>query len=214
MKLIDKFPLASAGAPYTMGAIVLAWVASALSVWWMAIPLWLVAGFMAFFFRDPARDCPAAEGEVVSPADGRVVAVEDVALASMPGGRAQVVSIFMSLFNVHVNRIPLGGRVESVSQLPGGFVAADKDQARLENHRVEVVIASGQGKILAVNQVAGLIARRIECNLIPGQEVQTGRRFGMIRFGSRLDVYLPPQAAIKVAPGQKVKAGKSIIGEI
>lgn len=214
MPRIDKFPLAASGWPYLLGYLFLALVASALCVWWLAAPLWLISGFIAFFFRDPARDAFAPAGSVLSPADGRVVVVEEVDAPDMPGGRALMISVFMSVFNVHVNRVPLSGAVQSVEYKTGAFVNAAQRDASHSNERIEVVLKDAAGNIIKVAQVAGLVARKIECRLIPGQEVQQGYRFGMIRFGSRLDVYLPLGSRALVSRGQKVKAGVTVLGEL
>lgn len=214
MARFDKFPLASPGWPYLIGCGFLAAVATALGVWWLAAPLWLIFAWMAWFFRDPARRAQASPGAVISPADGRVVAVEVVPHAAMPGGQARMISIFMNVFDVHVNRAPAAGRVADVRHIPGGFVRANLPGARLENERVQVVLDTPAGDRLVVNQVAGLVARRIECELAPGDNVQRGQRYGMIRFGSRLDVYLPTRAKVRLSRGQKVRAGVTVIGEL
>ncbi|KMY65769.1 hypothetical protein AAU61_20255 [Desulfocarbo indianensis] len=214
MPRLDKFPLAASGWPYVLGYLFLALVASALGAWWLAAPLWLLTGFIAFFFRDPAREAFAPAAAVLSPADGRVVAVEEVEAPDMPGGRATMVSVFMSIFNVHVNRAPADGQVQSVERKSGAFVNAARRDASHCNERVEVVLKDSQGRALKVTQVAGLVARKIECSLIPGEMVRRGQRFGMIRFGSRLDVLLPLEAKVAVSLGQKVKAGISILGEL
>jgi phosphatidylserine decarboxylase len=214
MPRIDKFPLAASGWPYVLSYLFLALVATALCVWWMAIPLWLLSGFITFFFRDPARDAFAPAGSVLSPADGRVVVVEEVDAPDLPGGRALLVSVFMSVFNVHVNRLPISGTVQSVEYKTGAFVNAARRDASHSNERVEIVLSNDAGTVIKVVQVAGLIARKIECVLIPGEKVQQGRRFGMIRFGSRLDVFLPIGSNAMVSRGQKVKAGISVLGEL
>jgi len=214
MPRLDKFPLAASGWPYVLGYLFLALVASALGVWWLAAPLWLLTGFIAFFFRDPAREAFAPAQAVLSPADGRVVAVEEVEAPDMPGGRATMISVFMSVFNVHVNRAPVDGQVQSVEHKNGAFVNAARRDASHSNERVEVVLKDSQGRALKVTQVAGLVARKIECSLIPGEMVRGGQRFGMIRFGSRLDVLLPLEARVAVSLGQRVKAGISILGEL
>ncbi len=211
---IDKFPLAVAGWPYMLGYLFLTLVASALGVWWLAVPLGLLTVFISFFFRDPAREAFAPAEAVLSPADGRVVTVEEVAAPDLPGGRALLVSVFMSVFNVHVNRAPVSGVVQRVEYKTGAFVNAARRDASHSNERVEVVLEDAAGRLVKVVQVAGLVARRIECRLAPGQQVRRGDRFGMIRFGSRLDVYLPPGARVTVDLGQKVKAGISILGEL
>jgi len=210
----DKFPLAAAGWPYLLGAAFLAAVATALEVWWLAVPLWLLTAFIAYFFRDPPRSSTAPENRVLSPADGTVVAVEEVDEPDLPEGRAQLVSVFMDLFSVHVNRAPVGGRVVAIRYQPGGFVNAARPQARLENERMSVIIERPDGVRVKVVQVAGLIARRIHCDLVPGDTVQRGARYGMIKFGSRLDVYLPLQARVLVGRGRRVRAGVSEIAEL
>ncbi len=214
MPRIDKLPLAAAGWLYLLPALFMAVVASVLGVWWLAAPLWLAAGFVAFFFRDPARQGDAGPGAVISPADGRVVVAEEVDCPEMPGGRALMVSIFMSLFSVHVNRVPMSGRVERVLYHPGGFMPADRRGASDGNERLAVRIKSPAGPTILVAQVAGLVARRIECRLVPGDEATRGRRYGMIRFGSRLDVYLPVGSRPQVAPGSRATAGVTVIAEV
>jgi len=214
MQVFDKFPLAASGWPYLLGYGFLAGVASALEVWSLAIFLWLATAFIAFFFRDPARHSQAGPDAVLSPADGKVVVAEEMDCPLLPGGRALVVSIFMNLHDVHVNRAPMSGKVTAVNHFPGGYLPADRPQAMTKNERVETVLTDDQGRTLVVTQVAGLVARRIENRLLPGQEVQRGQRFGMIRFGSRLDLYLPPSSRLQVALGQRVKAGVSTIAEM
>lgn len=214
MPRIDKFPLAASGWPYLLGYLFLALVASALCVWWLAAPLWLMSVFIAFFFRDPARDAFAPAGSVLSPADGRVVVAEEVEAPDLPGGRAFLVSVFMSVFNVHVNRNPISGVVLKVEYKTGAFVNAAHRDASHSNERIEIVLKDPSDKIIKVVQVAGLVARKIECGLTPGEKVQQGHRFGMIRFGSRLDVYLPLGSRAKVGRGQRVKAGISVLGEL
>jgi phosphatidylserine decarboxylase len=214
MPRIDKFPLAASGWPYLLGYLFLASVASALCVWWLAALLWVMSIFIAFFFRDPARDAFAPSGSVLSPADGRVVVVEEVDASEFPGGRALMISVFMSVFNVHVNRNPIGGVVLRVEYKAGAFVNAAHRDASHSNERVEAVMKDAADNVIKVVQVAGLVARKIECGLLPGEKVQQGHRFGMIRFGSRLDVYLPIGSRAKVSRGQKVKAGISVLGEL
>lgn len=214
MAKTDKFPLAAYGWPYCVATLVAAVVASGVGVWWLAAPLWALCAFVAFFFRDPARAAVSAANQVLSPADGTVVYVGPAEHQALPGGQATLVSIFMSLFNVHVNRLPLDGQVKALRHIDGGFVRADLAKASHENERNEVVIETADGQIIVVVQVAGLVARRIECELAPEQMVQKGARYGMIRFGSRLDVYLPPAAKATVSKGQKTRAGVTIIGEL
>lgn len=214
LKAWDKFPLAASGWGYLLAALALAGVASALRVWPLALPLWCITGWIAWFFRDPARLSLAGPSAVISPADGKVVAVEEAACPELPGGRAVYISIFMNIFDVHVNRAPLEGSVEAITRHPGGFRPANQPQARLENERVSLLLAAPAGQRILVTQVAGLVARRIECWLTPGDFVRRGQRYGMIRFGSRLDVYLPLGTKIKVGLGQRVRAGETILGEL
>ncbi len=209
---MDKFPLRASAWLYLGWTLALALVASALGHWYLYLPLWLAAAFVAFFFRDPARICHLGPEAILSPADGRVVHRGEASHPWLEPGRCQLVSIFMGLADVHVNRLPAAGTIEAVVQRPGGFKAAFRPEAGQVNERLEVLLRTAGGWQMVVCQVAGVVARRIECDLVPGQEVQRGRRYGMIRFGSRLDVYLPLQVKITVDPGQRVKAGLSPIG--
>ena len=170
----------------------------------------------AYFFRDPVRVTPIAEGLVVSPADGRVSLVvnavppPELALGTRPLPR---VSIFMSVFDCHVNRSPVSGRVERIAYTPGKFLNADLDKASEDNERNALVVAAEAGRV-GVVQIAGLIARRILCWTKEGQEMAAGERIGMIRFGSRVDVYLPSGTVPLVAEGQTSLAGETVIAEI
>jgi len=168
--------------------------------------------FVCFFFRDPERRIPQEEGIMVSPADGRVLAVGPVTDSEFTAGQMLKISIFMSVFNVHVNRIPESGLVTDVVYHPGKFVSANLDKASKNNERNGVILETSAGRKLVVVQVAGLIARRIVCNIRKGEHLSRGQRFGMIRFGSRLDVYLPPDTAPAVHVGDRVRAGASILG--
>ena len=178
--------------------------------WGWSIPFWIVALFILQFFRDPPRTVPADPRAVVSPADGRIVSV----------GRARdpwldrdalKVSVFMNVFNVHSNRSPVDGVVKERWYFPGGFFNAALDKASLENERNALWIQARQGGDVTCVQVAGLIARRILCYVEAGAELARGQRFGFIRFGSRVDVYLPPDAEVKAAIGEKVYAAQSVL---
>lgn len=169
----------------------------------------------AWFFRDPERIIPQGDGLVVSPADGVVTAVDsDRSPESLPNERFQRVSIFMSPLDVHVNRIPEDAEVLSVKHTPGRFLAAYNERAPLENERNEVVIRDAAGRTLVFVQIAGLLARRIICYLRPGDRVERGARFGIIMFGSKVDVYLPSTARILVRVGQRVRSGSHVLGEL
>ena len=177
--------------------------------------------FSIYFFRDPERkpDSILGGGEIVSPADGKVIFLQEVFDDRFLKEKAVKVSIFMSLFNVHINRIPIGGRVEKIIYNKGKFFSANLDKASIENEFNGVILnvednAGEKNKRIAFVQIAGLIARRIVCNIKEGDRVQSGSRFGLIKFGSRLDLYLPLSFKQSVKVGDRVFSGKTIIGKI
>jgi phosphatidylserine decarboxylase len=176
-------------------------------------PLVVAVGFCMWFFRDPERAAPADERLVVSPADGRVVAVVPEREDRFLGAPATRISIFMSPLDVHVNRNPVSGTVELVRHTAGRFRAAFKDKASLDNERNAVVLTSGGRRYLMV-QIAGALARRIVCRVAPGDRVRRGERFGMIMFGSRVDLFLPPDVVAVVRTGARVHAGTSVLAEV
>ena len=167
--------------------------------------------FILFFFRDPERSVPEGKDVVVSPADGKVIVVKDIYEPDYLKQDVKQISIFLSVFNVHVNRAPYGGTVETVRYNPGRFHVASVDKASLDNEQTAVVIANGKHKVL-VKQIAGLIARRIVCYAKPGDMIKTGERYGLIRFGSRVDIFLPKEAELKVKVGDRIKGARDIIG--
>ncbi len=167
------------------------------------IPLYLLAAFCLWFFRDPERDIPPGE-VAVSPADGKVLAV------SADGADRMRIGIFMNVFDVHVNRAPIAGHVTEVKYKKGEFLVASRDDAVSQNEQ-NLIVVEGGGSRVAFNQIAGLIARRIVCYKKPGDEVARGERVGLIKFGSRVDVLLGPEWAIEVKPGERVKAGSSVL---
>lgn len=171
----------------------------------------LITLFVLFFFRDPDRSVPEEKGVVVAPADGKVIVVKDIYEPDYLKQDAKQISIFLSVFNVHVNRIPYGGTVEAVKYNPGRFHVASVDKASLYNEQTSMVIVNGKDKIL-VKQIAGLIARRIVCYAKPGDTLKTGERYGLIRFGSRVDIFLPRDAELKVEVGDRIKGARDIIG--
>ena len=186
---------------------------SALATWlfgWWSIPLWLATVFILQFFRDPPREVPDDPAAVVSPADGRVV---EVSRSEDPYLRREAlkVSVFMNVFNVHSNRSPVDGTVKERWYVGGAFVNAALDKASLSNERNALWIQRDDGRDLTCVQVAGLIARRILCYVEPGARLERGQRFGFIRFGSRVDVYLPADAEVKAAIGDKVYAAESVL---
>ncbi len=175
--------------------------------------LWLGAGFVLFFFRDPERRAPAAPGVVVSPADGTVVEIVDVLEPEYLKIRARRISIFLSPFNVHVNRSPIEGEVKYYRYRQGKFLRAFLPAASTENEQSIIGMEGPWGKI-TFKQIAGIIARRIVCDAQEGRKLKVGERFGIIKFGSRMDVFLPLDAPLKVRVRDKVTAGESVLGEL
>ncbi len=210
----SALPVANAGYPFIGAAAFCTFVFALLEIAWLAILGLIATFFITYFFRDPERFVPSPENAVVSPADGRVVQAEVVDQNPFIEGRCLKIGIFMSIFNVHVNRIPYSGTIENTIYKPGKFVSADKAAASLQNEQQALVLETEKGQKIGFVQIAGLVARRIICRVQPGDAVSRGERFGMICFGSRLDVYLPAEASAEVAKGDKVKAGQSIIGYI
>ncbi|MBN1882089.1 MAG: phosphatidylserine decarboxylase family protein [Deltaproteobacteria bacterium] len=179
-----------------------------------AVPLGAICVFVAMFFRNPNRDIPHDPKEVVSPADGTVLDITRMKEDTLLNGDAVRVGVFMSIWNVHVNRIPMSGRAEEVVYYPGKFLVARLEKASTDNERNALVITNEEGVKIMVVQIAGIVARRIVCYVSRGDAVEKGRRFGLIRFGSRLDVYFPPDTVIRVTEGDKVRAGETVLGEL
>jgi len=207
------FKLAPEGYPFIgfFGIIaVIAYITGGLLTFLLPFALTL---FMAYFFRDPERVTPEGDNIFVSPADGKVILVKDAWEDQYLKSDAIKVSIFMSPLNVHVNRAPHDGVVESVIRTPGKFLSAFKHEASLQNENIAMLLNTKYGKVL-VRQVAGSIARRAVCRVEPGDALKKGERYGIIKFSSRLDVYLPKNTEIKIKLGDKVRAGQTVIGEI
>lgn len=181
--------------------------------WLLAFALTLIALWVAYFFRDPERTGDRGERLVVAPADGKIVMIADVDEPTFLKGRATRVSIFMNVFNVHVNRYPVSGTVRYVSHAVGKFLNAAVEQASLENEQASVGLETGSHRIL-VRQIAGLIARRIVTYSRVGEHVEQGARFGLIRFGSRVDVFVPTDAALRVKVGETTTAGTTVLAEL
>ncbi len=207
-----RVPLASEGYPFILFSAFATLAFSLLDLVVPALGALLLTAFVTYFFRDPARVLPEETDAIVSPADGKVIVVRELDDDCFLHERVHKISIFMNVFNVHVNRIPLAGTVERVVLTPGRFYAADKDKAVLHNERCALTVATPAGARYAVVQIAGLIARRIVCRAEPGDRVTAGQRYGMIRFGSRLDLYLPLATEIRVREGELVRAGESVLG--
>ena len=203
--------IAREGWPFLGLALVAALLASQFLGWW-SIPFWIIALLVLQFFRDPARVIPQDPNAVLSPADGRIVVVGK-AHDPYANREALKISVFMNVFNVHSNRAPVDGKIEKVDYFPGQFVNADLDKASTENERNALVITAANGETVSCVQVAGLIARRILCYVHAGDVLARGQRYGFIRFGSRVDVYLPLSAQPKVAVGDKVSATETVLAQ-
>ena len=206
------FPIAQAGYPLIFAAAFTTAVLAILGLTTMTLIGLVLTFSFCGFFRDPDRIIPNKEGAVVSPADGKIISVGVINNSSFYGGESLKISIFMSVFNVHVNRVPFEGQVKEINYYPGRFFSANLEKASLQNEHNAVFLEMENGKQICVVQVAGLIARRIICKIKPGDQVHRGQRFGLICFGSRLDVYLPSDMEVTVTVGEKVKAGMSVLG--
>ncbi len=191
-------------------------VVSAVTTWkwcWWSIPFWLVALFVIQFFRDPGRIIPGMKDAVLAPADGRIVVIEKT--KDVYANRdALKISVFMNVFNVHSNRSPVDGKVEKIQYFPGSFMNASFDKASTENERNAMIMTAENGQTVTCVQVAGLVARRILCYAEVGRDLTRGERYGFIRFGSRVDVYLPLNAKPMVMVGDKVSATETILAQL
>ncbi len=210
--LETAFPIAKPGYPYIGAAAFITLVLAIVGFKCLTVIGIIVTFCICGFFRDPDRVVPNKDKCVVSPADGKVIIAEMVESNPYIEGRCIKVSVFMSVFNVHVNRIPYDGKVSLISYHPGKFVNASLDKASSDNERNGIVIDVDKKTKIGFVQIAGLVARRIVCGLSEGDVVTKGRRFGLICFGSRLDVYLPEDTKLNVQLGDKVSAGTSILG--
>lgn len=206
--------IAPEGIPFVLAAAAV--TAALYFLWPKSLPLavagLLLTAFMAWFFRDPERVPPVEPGAVISPADGRIVFCGDSPPGMSSPEPGKMVSVFMWIFDVHVNRAPVTGKVVSVRYNPGKFLAANVEKASLLNEQNQVVLETTEGRRISYVQIAGLIARRITCDLSEGDTVQRGQRVGMIRFGSRVDVILPAATILRVRKGDRVRAGESVLG--
>ena len=190
-------------------------MAAGLGAWlglWFALPFLALGGFFTFFFRDPDRRAPAAAtaADVLSPADGTVLVAGAATADAAPPGSWQQISIFLSPMDVHVNRVPVSGRVTRVAVTRGRFLPAYRDAAAIANERSEIWIDHG-GQTVVARQIVGILARRVVCRLQGGEAVQAGQRFGVMKFGSRMDVFVPADADVMVKVGETVRGGETII---
>jgi phosphatidylserine decarboxylase len=210
--LTPQVPVAKEGYPFIFLLAFCTLLATILGMTITTTVLFVATIFVLGFFRDPERFGPTREDALVSPADGKIILIERVSDTRFTGDDVQKISIFMNVFNVHVNRIPYSGKVEKILYQPGKFYSADSERGGLQNEYCAAIVTTAQGKKLAFVQIAGLIARRIICWLEEGDQVTRGRRFGLIRFGSRVDLYLPLDTELVVEPGQNVRAGETVLG--
>jgi phosphatidylserine decarboxylase len=202
-----------AGYPFIAGAGAPAVVLFALGASWLGVVLLVVAAAVTLFFRDPDRQPPSDAEAVLSPADGRVVVAGAPQPGAAPAGEWQQVSIFLSPLDVHVNRLPVGGRVTRVEYRPGKYLPAYRGEAGAENERNEIWVDRG-GTTVVFRQITGVLVRRVVCRVRPGDDVRAGQRFGVMKFGSRIDVFLPTSARLVVARGMRVRAGETIIARL
>jgi phosphatidylserine decarboxylase len=200
----------AAGWPFIGGALIFALGLGAVAGWLGALPFLVLAFFFLFFFRDPNRTVSAAEDEVISPADGRVLVAGPAQDPGAPAGEWQQVSIFLSPMNVHVNRIPVSGRVVRVEYTPGKFLPAYRPDAGAANERSEIWI-NHKGQMVVARQIVGVLARRVVCRVQTGVDVDAGERYGIMKFGSRMDIFLPVNAVLRVKVGDTVRGGLTVI---
>lgn len=199
-----------AALPFIGGALVIALAWGLAGSWLVALPFFLLAGFFLFFFRDPDRVSPSDDEAVLSPADGRVLVAGPAVAEAAPPGSWQQVSIFLSPMDVHVNRIPASGRVTRVTFKAGRFLPAYRHDAGTTNERSEVWI-DHHGQTIVARQIVGMLARRVVCRVAAGTDVHAGDRFGIMKFGSRMDVFVPLDATLTVEVGEMARGGETVI---
>ncbi len=212
-RIYNHWPVAREGIPFIATGVIIVCAAVILGNALLVATAALLSLFVVAFFRDPRREADASANAILTPADGRIIRIEAVEERQSPLGKPTVmISIFMSLFDVHVNRVPVSGQIREIEYRPGRFFSANLSKASKENECNRIALQTDSGHNVVFVQIAGLIARRIVCWVREGDDVKAGQRFGLIRFGSRVDLYLPDSAWIGVQPRQKVKAGKTILG--
>jgi len=210
----QKTPVVKEGFPFIGIALALTLSSAFLLPVYVTLVFLALLVFVTAFFRNPRREIPENPRAIVSPADGRVINIREIEETEFLKGRYTRISVFMSVFNVHVNRSPIAGRVVKVAYFSGKFLVASLDKASAENERNAVVIETKGGKKVMFVQIAGLVARRIVCYLKEGDVIEKGLRIGLIRFGSRLDLYIPRESNVFVSVGDRVRGGQTIAGEL
>jgi phosphatidylserine decarboxylase len=206
------FPVAKAGYPFIAAVAFATAVLALLGLATLSVLGLAATFFICWFFRDPDRPIPQEAQAFVSPADGKVIAVRPTETSAFVEGRCLQISIFMNVFNVHVNRVPYGGVIKKIAYKPGEFWPANQEKALQNNEQNALWLETENGASICFVQIAGLVARRIICQVQEGDQMVRGQRFGLICFGSRVDLYLPADAVPNVSVGQKVSAGTSILG--
>lgn len=207
-----RIPVALEGYPFILFCAFVTLILAVLEITYAAIPALVITAFVLYFFRDPERVSPANPDAFVSPADGKVIIAEKISDDRFMHNEVLKISIFMNVFNVHVNRFPSSGSVKEVALRPGKFYSADTEKGALQNEYCAITVESDNNIKYCVVQVAGLIARRIVCWTEKGDALKTGQRYGLIRFGSRVDLYLPVDFEPTVKVGDKVSAGETVLG--
>ena len=212
-KIENRLPVAWEGLPFIGIGLFFTILFLCLTLYSLAIILGILTLFTLYFFRDPDRGITVPENAVLTPADGKIIGIKRLSdNMNLLGEPAFKMSIFMSVFNVHVNRIPASGRIENIGYSPGKFFSAHLDKASHQNEHNKITLQTVNGHKIVFVQIAGLIARRIACWLKEEDDVKAGQRFGLIRFGSRLDIYLPINTRIIAQTSHRVKAGETVLG--
>jgi phosphatidylserine decarboxylase len=204
--------IAHEGYPFIIFSLVVTVFVAFFGRGWLIIPFVFITLFIVWFFRNPERSFQDEGKVLISPADGKVIKIENVEVNGTISGRFKKISIFMNVFSVHVNRALYSGKIDAINYHKGKFISANLDKASQDNERNEVMIRTEDGRAVWMVQIAGLIARRIVCWVNVGTTIKKGERFGLIRFGSRVDVYLPEDSRISVKLRDKVKAGETVLG--
>jgi phosphatidylserine decarboxylase len=204
--------IAHEGYPFIIFSLVVTVFVAFFGRGWLIIPFVFITFFIVWFFRNPERSFQDEGKVLISPADGKIIKIENVEVNGTISGRFKKISIFMNVFNVHVNRAPYSGKIEAINYHEGKFISANLDKASQDNERNEIMIRTEDGRQVWMVQIAGLIARRIVCWVDVGTNIKKGERCGLIRFGSRVDVYLPEDSMISVQLKDKVKAGQTSLG--